>query len=74
LIDGLQPDDLETAHKVLQALNVAHDPLLVALRNAELDDEPVSEAEREATERARADVVEGRTLSEEDVRRKLRSA
>ena len=48
--------------------------MLVALRNAPIDDEDEAEAEREATERARRDVREGRTVSQEDLERKLRRA
>jgi hypothetical protein len=74
LINELRPEDVRTAERVLQALNASSDPLLTALRNAPVDDEPETDAEREAAERARNDVREGNTLSHEDVRRKLRRA
>ena len=74
LINELRPEDVRTAERVLQALNDSGDPLLTALRNAPIDDEAETDAEREATERARKDVREGNTLSHEDVRRKLRRA
>ena len=74
LIDELCPGDVETAQRVLQALNASSDPLLAALSNAPLDDEAETDAERDATERARKDIREERTLSHEDVRRKLRRA
>ena len=74
LVNELRPEDVRTAERVLQALNASSDLLLTALRDAPVDDEPETDAEREATERARKDVREGNTLSHEDVRRKLRRA
>jgi hypothetical protein len=61
LIDDLRPEDVRTAERVLQALNASSDLLLTALRNAPVDDEAETDAEREATERARKDVREGRS-------------
>ncbi|HEV7241960.1 MAG TPA: hypothetical protein VGQ36_22205 [Thermoanaerobaculia bacterium] len=74
LIDTLRPEDVGTAQRVLQALNVSSDLLLGTLRNAPVDDEAETDAERDAAERARRDVREGRTLSHDEVRRKLRRA
>ena len=48
------------------------DALLSALRNAPADDEAESDAERAASERARGDIDEGETLSQDEIRRKLR--
>ena len=61
LVDELRPEDVRTAERVLQALNASSDLLLTALRNAPVDDEAETDAEREATERARKDVREGRS-------------
>jgi hypothetical protein len=74
LIDKLRPEDIGTAQRVLQALNASDDALLTALRNAPADDEAESDAERAASERARRDIEEGRTLSHDEIRRKLRRA
>lgn len=74
LIDALRPEDVGTAQRVLQALNTSSDPLLAALGNAPLDDEPETDAEREASARARQDIDERKTLSQDEVRRKLRRA
>ena len=74
LVNELRPEDVRTAERVLQALNVSSGLLLPALRNAPVDDEAETDAEREATERARKDVREGNTLTPEGVRRKLRRA
>ena len=74
LIDALRPDDIPTAERVLQALNVSSDPLLATLANAPVDDEAETDSEREATERARRDVRDGKTVSHEEISRKLRRA
>jgi hypothetical protein len=74
LIEQLRPEDVGTAQRVLQALNATSDPLLAALSNAPVDDEPETDDEREATERARDDVREGRTVSHDELRRRLRRA
>lgn len=74
LIDTLRPEDVGTAQRVLEALNMSSDPLLVALSQAPADDEVETDAERAAAARARRDVQEGRTLSHDEVRRKLRRA
>ncbi len=74
LIDALRPEDVGTVQRVLEALNVSSDPLLAALSQAPVDDEPETDSEREAVARARRDVQEGKTLSHDEVRRKLRRA
>lgn len=74
LINTLRPEDVGTAQRVLEALNVSSDPLLAALNTAPDDNEAETDAEREAVERARRDVREGRTLSHDEVSRKLRRA
>jgi hypothetical protein len=74
LVEELRPEDVGTAQRVLQALSATSDPLLVALSNASPDDEAETDAEREATERARQDLHQGNTLAHDDVRRKLRRA
>lgn len=62
LIDELRPKDVRTAERVLQALNTSSDPLLAALRNAPVDDEPETDDEREAVERARKGIRNGNTF------------
>lgn len=56
LVNELRPEDVRTAERVLQALNVSSDLLLTALRNAPVDDEAETDVEREATERARKEL------------------
>ena len=47
------------------------DPVLIALENAALDDEPVTADECEAIERAKAEIRAGRVLSTAELRRNL---
>lgn len=72
LIDALRPEDVPTAQRVLQALNVSGDPLLATLAGAQPDDEAETEAEREAIARARREIASGNTISHEDIGRKIR--
>lgn len=46
-------------------------PVLQALRDAPLDDEPETAEEREAVEEARRDIAAGRVYSDADVQRML---
>lgn len=74
LIDALRPEDVQTAQRVLQALNASGDPLVATLSNARDDDEEATASERESVDRARRNVQEGQTLSHDDVKRRLRRA
>jgi hypothetical protein len=49
---------VRTAERVLLALNVTSNPLLPALRNAPVDDETETNAEREAIDRVKRDFGE----------------
>lgn len=49
LVDHIPAGDLPAARKILRALA---DPVWQSIRNAPLDDEPESEAERAAVEKA----------------------
>ncbi len=48
----------------------AEDPVLEALRNAPIDDEPETEEERRSIDEAIADEHAGRILSHEEVRKR----
>lgn len=74
LIDALRPEDVQTAERVLQALNATGDPLLAAVNSAPVDDEEETELERVSADRARREIREGQALSQDEVRRKLRRA
>ncbi len=49
LIDAIPADELETARRALEPLA---DPVLLALANAPIDDEPETDEERAAVEEA----------------------
>jgi len=68
LIDAIPAKDLDTAHRALEPLT---DPVLLALANAPLDDEPETDEEREAVAEGRAALARGDSMSLEDVRREL---
>lgn len=68
LVDAIPQDHLETAERALEPLV---DPVLLALANAPLDDEPETDEEREAVAEGRAALARGDSMSLKDVRREL---
>jgi len=73
LVDDLDENDLATAERLLRALRDTSseaDPLLRALANAPLDDEPETEEERAAVAVARQELAEGRGIPHEEVKRR----
>ena len=68
LIDAIPSEGLETARRALEPLA---DPVLLALANAPLDDEPETDEEREAVAEGRAALARGDTISLEEARREL---
>jgi hypothetical protein len=71
LIDGLPDADLAVAARVLQAWRATADPVLRALLEAPLDEEPESAEERRAVPEAREELGRGDVHRLEDVRREL---
>ena len=55
----------------LYALSPGDDPFLKALAKAPQDDEPETDAERQAVEEAKADIVAERTVSHDEARCRL---
>lgn len=68
LIDAIPEDGLETARQALEPLA---DPVLLALANAPVDDEPETDEERAAVEEGRVALARGNAISLEDARREL---
>jgi hypothetical protein len=68
LIDAIPEHDRDAARSALEALA---DPVLLALANAPLDDEPETDEEREAVAEGRAALARGESVSLEEVRRQL---
>jgi hypothetical protein len=71
LVDELPESELAAAACFLNYLRVTADPLLRALREAPLDDEPETEEERRAVHTAREDLARGEVRTIEEVRREL---
>jgi len=72
LVDSLPEDELHVARRFLEFLGTdAPDALLQALRNAPLDDEPLTAEDEAALGEAERDRAEGRVVSHEEARRRL---
>ncbi|MBI4339528.1 MAG: hypothetical protein HY680_06200 [Chloroflexi bacterium] len=71
LIGQLPESDLVAAHRYLCYLRDEGDPVLLAFRNAPEDNEPETEAEREAIDEAKEDLKAGRLVSAADIRREF---
>ncbi len=72
LIDRLPETELPAVRSYLRYLaETAGDPVLRALVNAPIDDEPETEEERKAVEEAKKALTEGRVLSDKQTAREL---
>ncbi len=72
LIDSLRPEDVPTAHRVLEALHTSGDPLLTALRNAPFDDERETAEEHDAVGESNRELDEGEGVPHEEAMRRFR--
>lgn len=61
----------EEAQETLRLLELRRDPVVVAFRDAPLDDEPVTAEEEEALAEADRDIAVGRTISLKELKREL---
>ena len=68
LIDAIPEEGMETARRALEPLV---DPVLLALANAPVDDEPETDEERAAVEEGWKAYRRGEWVSADDVRREL---
>lgn len=72
LVDELPESDVAVAERYLDYLRLTgQDPVLNAILNAPEDDEPESDEERAAVDKAREDVRMGRVVGLEQVKREL---
>lgn len=72
LVDGLPEQEVHAALRFVEYLQeTEEDPVLKALREAPLDDEPVTEEDLKALEEAWEDVRQGRVVSHEEIRRRV---
>ena len=59
------------ADEALRLLEMREDPVVVAFRDAPEDDEPLTEADEAALAEADSDLLAGRTVSDEEIRREF---
>ena len=71
LVDALPESELAVAERFLNYLRATADPVLRALLEAPLDDEPETEEERRAMQEAREELARGDVRTLEEVRREL---
>lgn len=71
LVDRLPTGELHAAARFLEFVHEHGDPVLHALSNAPLDDEPVTEVEEAAVREALEDVAAGRMHTMEEVKREF---
>lgn len=72
LINRLPESELPAVRSYLRYLaETTDDPVLRALVNAPVDDEPETEEEKKAVEEAKGALAEGRVLSDEEMAREL---
>ncbi len=72
LVDELPENELKAARRYLEFIrDVGKDPVRWALENAPLDDEPLTDEERERAARADEDFRTGRTTSMDELKREL---
>lgn len=61
----------EQAERTLRLLDLEDDPVIVAFRDAPVDDEPWTEQDEAAAAEGRADIAAGRTVSLDEAMREL---
>lgn len=61
----------QEASETLRLLELRSDPVLVAFRDAPVDDEPLTSEEEAALAEADRDIAAGRTISLEELKREL---
>ena len=72
LVDFLPENEINVAKRFLEFLiSNEKDPVLQVLKNAPLDDEPLTESDIVAIKEAEKDIAEGKTQSLEDVMREF---
>jgi hypothetical protein len=71
LVDELPESELAAAERFLNYLRATTDPVLRALLEAPLDDEPEADDERQAVQEAREELARGEVRTLEEVRREL---
>ena len=71
LVDALSEDQVEAAERYLRSLLNENDPVIRAMRAAPVDDEEVTDEDREDIAEGQRDIAAGRFISDDQLRRKL---
>ncbi|HET9209201.1 MAG TPA: hypothetical protein VFR03_02320 [Thermoanaerobaculia bacterium] len=72
LVDDLPEEEVQATLRFVEHLHeLESDPVLMALREAPLDDEPLTDEDLTAIEEAREDIAQGRLISHEEIRRRF---
>lgn len=71
LVDQIPEGEVHTAERFLEYLANSDDALLRALMNAPEDDEPLTDADREALEEGRRALDAGDVVSHEELRKAI---
>jgi hypothetical protein len=71
LIESLPSEDVPTALRILEALNISSDPVPPAWRDVPTDDEPETQEERAAVAEAHREIEDGKGIPHDDVMRRL---
>lgn len=71
LVDALPEQDVPTASRILEALNLTADPVARSLAMAPFDDEPDDDDFDGGLSEARREAQEGRLLSHDEIKREL---
>lgn len=72
LVDRLSEDHVEPVERYLIALCNDEDPVMAAARTAPLDDEEITDEDREDITEGQRDIAAGRFVSDDQLRRKLK--
>ena len=72
LVDRLSEDHVEPVERYLTSLCNEEAPVMAAARTAPLDDEEITDEDREDIAEAQRDIAAGRVISDDQLRRKLR--
>lgn len=71
LVDRLPEDHIEPVERYLTSLCNQDDPVIAAAQTAPLDDEEITDEDREDIAEGQQDIAAGRFISDDQLRRKL---
>ena len=71
LIDDLSDNELDAVRQYIQSLHPSDDPVVSALADVPVDNEPVTGDDLSAIEESDADIASGRVVSMEQLRREF---